>query len=258
MLKEFYRRVITALESGEHGWIITVIAADGSTPQKAGAKMIVFADGSIFGTIGGGDVERLMIADTLRERPTELRVVKHALTEKSAASGGPKMACGGAMEFLVEPLTQGLPLYIIGGGHCAIELSALASKIGFAVTVIDNRSEWASPEKHPAARVVCAPYDKLAQHIAFSPQCFIVIMTHNHEYDDVAARLCLPHDYRFLGVIGSQNKARTMKQKLLTDGFPSEKIDQLSVPIGLPIGSHTPSEVAVSIAAQLISLRNQV
>jgi len=236
--------------------MITVTAAEGSTPRKAGAKMLVTADGRTWDTIGGGDIERMVIEHVLNTQPPDTSVVRYTLTDKGVAAGGPDMTCGGTMELLIEPLTANLHLYILGGGHCGIDLSQLAARTGFAVTVIDNRAEWASREKHPAARVICAPYDELEHHVRFAPDCYVVIMTHNHEHDEAATRICLQHETRFLGVIGSKNKARTLKNKLAQVGFTATDIARVTCPVGYEIGSHTPAEIAVSIVAQLIAVRN--
>lgn len=253
---QFYHKTLDLLEEGRACWMITVIAAAGSTPQKAGAKMLVAADGGMWGTIGGGDIEFMIIEHVRNTQPQNVSVVRYALTEKGVAAGGPDMTCGGTMELLVEPLAVNPHLYILGGGHCGIELSHLAARTGFAVTVMDNRAEWASHEKHPDAHVICAPYSELEQHLRFPPDCYVVIMTYNHEHDEEATRQCLKHETRFLGVMGSKNKARTLKNKLAQEGFSVAEMERVMCPVGFEIGSHTPAEIAVSVVAQLIAVRN--
>ncbi len=251
--REFYRQLLAVVEEGREAYMVTVIAAVGSTPQKIGARMLVFPEGNAYGTIGGGGVERQLLEMIVQARPAAPGVVRVELRETGE---GPGMLCGGAMEFFIEPLGKASDLTIIGGGHCAVELSALAARTGFAVTVLDPRAEWASREKHPAARVVCAPVGELEQHIRFGPNAFIVIMTHGHEHDELALRLCLPHEARYLGMIGSANKARRVRENLLVAGHAPELLAKVHTPIGLQIGSHTPAEIAVSIMAELISVRN--
>jgi xanthine dehydrogenase accessory factor len=254
---DFYRKVVSVMESQAPAWAVTVISATDYTPQKTGARMIVFADGSIFGTIGGGDVEHKLIQEITTGRMSEPSVIRYSLTEHHSASEGPNMFCGGEMEFFVEPLQPGNPLYIIGGGHCAMELSALASRTGFSVTVLDERPEWATMEKHPtASRVVCTPIAEIAQHIQFTPRTYIVIMTHGHEFDELALKLCLPHETKYIGMIGSRNKSRNVLDHLRAAGFSEDSLSRVHSPIGLPIGSHTPAEIAVSISAELIAAKN--
>jgi xanthine dehydrogenase accessory factor len=254
--REFYSKALEALESGRACHAVTVVSSERSTPQKPGAKMLVFADGSIWGTIGGGDVERMIIEQIRNENPREPLMIRYTLNEQGAAAGGPKMSCGGVMEFFVEPLGESHVLYILGGGHCGIELSKLAAHVGFSVTVLDNRADWATREEHPlAARVICAPYAEIEQHIHFSPEVYVVIMTHNHEHDEQALRICLNHEAQYLGVIGSKTKAALLKQRLAVDGISEDRLKHVHLPVGLDIGSHTPEEIAVSITAELISVR---
>jgi xanthine dehydrogenase accessory factor len=254
---EYYRKVVETLDSGREAYAALITASTGSTPQKPGAKMLIFADGSIFGTIGGGDVERKLIEDTLAKRPKEPWVIQYVLNEQLRTEDDPKMSCGGRVALLVEPLTNPNVLYIIGGGHCGVELSRLAALVGFSVTVYDFRPAWASRELHPlSSEVICAPYDEVEQHIRFSPGTFIVIMTHGHEHDEKVLRMCLPHESKYIGVIGSSRKSAMLFERLKSDGFSSETLSRVRCPIGLPILSHTPAEIAVSIVAQLIEVKN--
>jgi xanthine dehydrogenase accessory factor len=232
-----------------------VTESQGSTPGKPGMKMVVRADGSIAGTIGGGQVEKDVIAEIMGKRFS-------ALTKRRYQMGGdfggkPGMTCGGEQEVIIEPYGAAAPLYIVGAGHCAMELSGLASRCGFAVTVIDDRPEWASREKHPgASTAVCQAYSNLEGQIAFSKEAFIVIMTHQHLHDEEALRACLGKEWRYLGLIGSRRKAGLLFDKLAGEGIDRGLLGRVHSPIGLDIGSETPAEIAVSIAAQLIGVRN--
>jgi xanthine dehydrogenase accessory factor len=254
---EYYRKVVETLESGREVYTAVITASTGSTPQKTGAKMLIFADGSTFGTVGGGDVERKLIEDTLATRPKEPWVIQYVLNEQLRTENDPKMSCGGKVSLLVEPLANPNILYIIGGGHCGVELSRLAAQVGFSSIVYDSRPAWASREMHPiASEIICAPYDEVERHIRFSPGAFIVIMTHGHEHDEQVLRLCLPHDSKYIGVIGSRRKSALLFERLKKDGFSDDALSRVHCPIGLPIPSHTPAEIAVSIVAQLIEVKN--
>jgi xanthine dehydrogenase accessory factor len=254
---DFYRRIVDALESGQSAWLATLISTDGSTPQKAGAKMLIFADGTGFGTIGGGDVEHKLIADVAAAKQSAPFMIRYSLNAEQQTSNDPNMMCGGFVSFFVEPLASPSQLYIVGAGHCGIELSQLAARIGFSVTVLDTRREWANPELHPSAKcVVCASYNDVIQHISFSPLTFIVIMTHGHEHDEQVLRACLKPEAAYIGVIGSHRKAKVLRSKLEAGGYSSEQLARVHCPVGLDINSHTPAEIAISIAAQLIAVRN--
>jgi len=253
---DFYRHVNEATNVGREAYVAILTESRGSTPQKAGAKMLIYGDGATRGTIGGGDVERVLIRDVLAKRPREAWTVRYQLNVESRTESDPKMACGGNVTFYVEPLLAAHRLFIVGGGHCAVELSRLAAEVGFAVTVLDPRAEWANREKHPQASVVCAPYEDAHKHIASSPDAYIVIMTHGHEHDEQTLRDCLEKEYRYLGVIGSERKAAALFARLRAGGISEALLARVRCPIGVPISSHTPAEIAVSIAAELIAVKN--
>jgi xanthine dehydrogenase accessory factor len=253
----FYRRLVDVLASGEVAYLATLISADGSTPQKAGAKMLIFADGTSYGTIGGGDVERKLIADVLAAQSSAAAMIRYSLHPGQQTADDPNMLCGGFVSFFVEPLSSPFQLFIVGAGHCAVELSPMAARVGFAVTVMDTRPEWANPELHPSARcVVCPSYADVARHLSFSALTFIVIMTHGHEHDEEVLRACLRHKAAYIGVIGSHRKAKALLSRLEADGYSAAELAHVHCPIGLDIHSHTPAEIAVSITAQLIAFKN--
>jgi len=194
----------------------------------------------------------------IHSAPRTPALVDFNLNEEEHRPSDPKMSCGGRVRILVEPLANPHQLCIVGGGHCGSELSRLAASVGYSVTVIDNRETWAGRDKHPAAsRVICAPYDEIEHHIPFSNEICIAVMTHGHAHDEEIARRCLKHEFRYLGVIGSSRKAAGLFKRLREDGFDEHQLSRLHCPIGLPIPSHTPAEIAVSIVAQLLTIREE-
>jgi len=244
-----------AIRDNRKIWVATVISVEGSTPGKPGMKMVVFPDGTTAGTIGGGQMEKDVISEIREKRYSVLTKRRYEMSGDFGPKGG--MACGGEQEVIIEPFGASCPLYIVGAGHCAMELSALANRCGFAVTVIDDRPDWANRERHPrASTVVCQDYSDLGRHIAFSEEAFIVIMTHQHLHDEEALRACVRRDWRYLGMIGSRRKVGLLFDKLASEGVDRALLDRVRSPIGLDIGSETPAEIAVSITAQLIEVRN--
>lgn len=258
MNKNIFEKALEGIKSNEQCWLITVIHSDGSTPGRVGMKMLVKANGELSGTIGGGNVEHITVDRVLQEKPIEpvrwcFDLDGNSEHEKIG------MLCGGVQEMMIDPLSSPFNLTIVGGGHCGQALSELASRCGFSVTVIDHRPDCATVEKHPyATRLVCSKHHDVAQHIYFSPKTYIVIMTQGHGGDEIVLRQVLGKECAYLGVIGSQNKTKTLFEILLHDGFPKEEIQKVYAPIGLPIGSQTPMEVAVSIVSQLIAIRKGI
>lgn len=255
MHQDIIERLHVAVLENRRVWLVTVIASRGSTPGKPGMKMLVYPDGSFAGTIGGGQVERDVLADISDKRYDALAQLTFEM--KGDFGSSPGMSCGGSQDVLIESFGAASQLFIIGAGHCAMELSELASRCAFSVTVVDDRPEWASCEKHPRAAVrICDSYDDLEGTINFSDQAYIVIMTHQHAHDEEALRACLHRPWRYLGMIGSKRKAGLLLDKLASEGIDRGLLGRIRSPIGLDIGSETTAEIAVSIVAQLIEVRN--
>lgn len=260
MNREILNALIQIHSNGSNAvWLITVIGTEGSTPGKIGTKILVNANGDITGTIGGGGIEKRVIDKIMQEKPRNVVKWNFDLGGGFIEAEKLGMLCGGRQEVLVEPLFCAHELYIIGGGHCGRALSEFAAKCDFNVTVIDDRKDCATNELHPYAnKVICAPYDNIDPHIDFSSSPFIVIMTHGHTHDELVMRKVLGKPYKYLGVIGSKNKSATLFDRLLKDGYAREELQRVFMPIGLNIGSQTPYEIAVSILAQILSVRAEV
>lgn len=243
-------------ETNSKAWIVVVTKSDGSTPAKPGMKMIVYADGSIYGTIGGGQLEYKCIQYLVEKQCTKIETIDFTLKGKNQGNEL-GMICGGELTVYIEPLFNPNKLYIIGGGHCGMELSSLAVKAGFHVTVIDDREEWTAIEKHPTAHTrIFASYDTITQHIDFSTNPYIVIMTHNHLADENVLWELIRQSYAYIGVIGSKVKVKLYFDRLLSSGYTREELLRVHAPIGLDIGSQTPTEIAISVLAQIIAIKN--
>ncbi len=247
---EIYDKIKEAIRTNQNAWVVTVVKTFGSTPSRVGAKMMVFENETSEGTIGGGNLEQLVKKRIGKELPETLQLWDINLDSDA------KMACGGRVSLLTEPLLSKDKLFIIGGGHCAVQLSELAAKGGFRVTVIDNRAEWANQEKHPFAKTVVTPYEKVTHAIEFSMNTYLVIMTHQHRFDLQIVEQIINKKYRYLGMIGSTNKVIKTAERLRELKVPEERIRGIHAPIGLQIHSDTPFEIAVSIMAELISVKN--
>jgi xanthine dehydrogenase accessory factor len=256
MKNELLQRIADAAASHIPLWVATVVTADGSTPADIGLKMIVYIDGSTFGTVGGGSIEKMVIEKIAVEHPVTVEKWRFDLGANQEVSIRTGMVCGGIQEILIEPIAQGTPLVIIGGGHCGVALSAMAARTGFSVTVVDDRAEWANKEKHPhAARLICTDLENLSPQISMSDQSFVVIMTHGHRYDEAVLKQIIRQQVKYIGMIGSDNKVKLVLERLGQEGIPNERLSTIFAPIGFPIGSHSPEEVAVAIMAQMIAVK---
>jgi xanthine dehydrogenase accessory factor len=233
---------------------VTVVRAQGSTPQRAGAKMLVFADGRTVGTIGGGCYEneaigkaRLSIADG---RPVLLH---YELNDDFAQENG--LICGGRMDVHVDPLLPDPALYIVGAGHVGFHLGRIAADAGFRITVVDDREKFANDQRFPGANVVVEPIPDWLHRADIPASAFVVVLTRGHQHDLDAMRALAARDLRYLGLIGSRAKVARIYSALLGEGLPKECFERIHAPIGFDIGAVTPAEIAVSILAELIAIR---
>ncbi len=149
-------------------------------------------------------------------------------------------------------------LYIIGGGHCALALSELMSKLDFRITIFDDRNELTTLEKNAFADEISIieSYEKIGDHIPASDDSYVVVMTLGYASDKVVIKQLCDRHFEYFGVLGSKAKMATMMRELREEGVPEEKLARIRTPIGIPINSRTPEEIAISIAAEIISVKN--
>lgn len=256
MNRDFYEKLGSLILENKQAWVITIIQNTGSIPGKIGMKMAINNNMQIYGTIGGGLLEHWVIKRVSEDLPTETEVWSYDLNEDFEKQVG--MICGGELSVLVEPLIAGEKLIIFGGGHCAMAMSKLASECGFLVYVLDDRIEWASKEKHPYAyeTIVCV-YSQIEAYINLDKDNYYLIMTHGHKHDELILQQLIEKDLRYLGMMGSKQKIEISFSKLRKQGIPEEFLEKVYAPVGLPIGSHEPMEIAVSIMAQILKIKNK-
>jgi xanthine dehydrogenase accessory factor len=255
-MENIFNKITEAINNNIPSWLVTVTNVTGSTPAAIGMKMIVYSDGNITGTVGGGEIEKKVIDKIVGSKPDKIEKWSYDLGANTSTAESTNMVCGGIQEVLVEPLLQGIPLYIIGGGHCGMALSNLAGRTGFLVTVIDNRSEWANKVKHPnAVNTICCDYQDILKKVSFPKDSFIVIMTHGHVHDALVLGQLINKDYKYMGMVGSKRKVKIVLEDLVNKGIPAGKIKKVFSPIGLDLLTHTPDEIAVSIVAQMVAVK---
>lgn len=149
-------------------------------------------------------------------------------------------------------------LYIIGGGHCALALSELMSKMDFHISLFDDRPELNTIEKNRFAHQVAIvdSYEDIAAYVPPGSNSYVVVMTLGYRSDTVVIRSLLDHDFKYFGVLGSNAKMASMFKEFIKEGMPAEKLDRIRTPVGIAINSRTPEEIAISIAAEIISVKN--
>jgi len=254
-MREVLEAALGAEAAGEPAALVTVVSTRGSTPQKAGARMLVHADGRIVGTIGGGCLEAEMTRrarQAIVDRRAEL--ASYDLTPAEAGEDG--LVCGGRMQVFIEPI-EGTPvLCLFGAGHVAQPLSRMARACGFRVEVADDRAKFANAERFPDADLlVVDDFPSAAARMTLGPNTFAVVVTRGHQGDAVALESALKHDLRFIGLLGSRTKIVHIFAALAEKGVASERLATVHAPLGLEIGAQTPEEIAVSILAEMIAVR---
>ncbi len=354
-MEPVFRAALEELKAGRQAVVASVVRTSGSTPQKPGAKLLVRADGSGVGTLGGGCVEGdiWFAAKQLMKRGGGAEMRDYVLNEDLAARDG--LVCGGTMYFLIDPLrgddaqsyagfTQevlsayagGRPVAIVnlvvpasgaapasggkpgarllvrengstegtlgdtgldaeaarrardllamgktdyvispsgaeyfieayttpptlvlaGGGHISKALAPIAKSVGFRLFIVDDRPEFANPERFPEAEIVrVAEYATAFKDLPINPNSFIVIATRGHRYDDAALAAALETPASYIGLLGSRRKTILIYEELLKRGVTLERLKQVRSPIGLDISGRTPAEIAISVMAEVLMFR---
>ncbi|MEW6500682.1 MAG: XdhC family protein [Thermodesulfobacteriota bacterium] len=227
-----YEEIVHIKKERRPAVLATVIASRGSSPRKAGAKMVIYGDGGSRGTVGGGKIETDTIAaagEVLRENTP--RTLAFNLTE---AHGG---VCGGEVTIYLEPLVTAPHCLVIGDGHVGRAVSRAAGEAGFLVSLIGKDGDL----KRLLGR---------ADH-----HTYILVATSDHQQDFLAVKEVLATDARYIAVLGSRRKRTAMEEFLRQEGFTPQAIGRIVSPAGLDIAAETPEEIAVSVVAQMIQVR---
>lgn len=249
-------QALAELESrGEEAVLCTIVRSRGSTPRRTGSKMLVYSDGRFTGTVGGGEVEARVIEQALEAlRDGAPRLLAYEMN--NPAQGDPGV-CGGQLEVYVEPVQPKAELLVIGGGHVGKALAHLAGWLGFRVIVSDDRAEFCTPEANPDADAFLPyPMAEIPQHHVLRPQTYIVLTTRGVTVDVPGLPALLNSPAAYIGVIGSRRRWLLTRKALAEAGVAEETLARVHSPVGLELNAETPEEIAVSIMAEILMLRN--
>jgi xanthine dehydrogenase accessory factor len=254
---DIFQEITIKIAAGEPFILATIVKTVGSSPRRVGARMLVFPDGSISGTIGGGIFERMVIDDCLvmLEEGRNHLLKKYKFTEGGPGATG--MQCGGEAEVFMESNGNLDRLLIFGGGHVGRDLVRVASGLNFRITVVDDRPEILEQYKPPVEAVLTDPdYDENFPKI--DSNCYVVIVTHGHKCDQSVLGKIVDKDPAYLGMIGSKSKVARTFSALKKAGTKEAHLKRVHAPVGLDIGAEGPYEIAVSITAELIAVRKKL
>ncbi len=229
-----------------------IVRTKGSTPRKVGAKMIVYEDGNITGSIGGGNLEKKVIENALSQiNKQEPKLFKHDLLHHH------NMCCGGIVEIYIEPIQKMNRLYIFGAGHIGNSLSVFANTINFEVFVIDDRKQYLEDIKNKEINKLNLNYNEVLPSLPFDKNTYVVIMTYEHSHDRDILAYCIKQPNAYIGMIGSKRKIELTKKMFLEGKIATKKeLEKVDMPMGININADGPEEIAISILAKLIAIKN--
>jgi xanthine dehydrogenase accessory factor len=250
-----YEKINNILKEGDSAALCTIMTSSGSAPRHEGTKMLVLSDGSFIGTVGGGEVEGLVYQEAFDTILTQKsKTLKYTMVDPKRGDPG---VCGGTVEIFVEPILPNAKMLVIGGGHVGNALVRLAKYLGFRVAVSDDRAEFCTPESNPESdEFYPIPMQDLTKQTKITSSTYIILATRGSAVDVAGLAPLLDTPAAFIGVIGSKRRWSFTKKGLLEQGVPEGKIDKIHSPVGLELNAETPEEIAVSIMAEIIMLRN--
>lgn len=252
---DIYEELVRLRRAGESCALATIVEVRGSIPSYETAKLLVRADGSMAGTIGGGCVEA-EVYSAAREviRSGQPKRLNFTLNQDAAGDNG--LICGGQLEVFIEPVRPQPRAFIFGAGHISKSLSTVAALAGFDTAVIDDRDSFANRERFPeAGEIFAGEYEEIFPKLAVNAGSYLVIVTRGHRDDLRVLRWALATPARYIAMIGSRRKVISLVKELEKGGLPVDHPERLFAPMGLDIGAVTPEEIAVSVVAEMIAVR---
>lgn len=242
-MSEVIEALANVVAAREPAVLATVVDVQGASPAKAGAQLMLRADGARVGTVGGGNLEAAILADAQEALESgQPRMARYNLTTE-----GPEAVdalCGGEIRVFLQPYLPPPQLVIVGGGHIGRPLQALGAEVGFDVTVVDVQ-----PGRADAGAV---------GDLALREDAYVALITTDYASDEAALREALASPARYIGMIGSRAKCHTILDRLRDDGYPEEQLARVYAPIGLDLGGSTPAEIALAILAEIVAVRRGV
>ena len=251
---DFLKKQLAVAESGSSYAIVTIVDTDGSTSRNSG-KMLVYADGSIEGTIGGGYVEKLAIEDAVNCIQNDCNMFKTYDMSTMAVESG--IICDGVFHVLIEAFAGKPMVVMVGGGHVGGALIKQAKLLGYGVMLVDSRPDEMIADKIALVDqyVHVEDFAKDIPEIQIPQGSFFVIATWGHHFDGEALYGVLQHKAAYVGMIGNRQKINYIFKTLAEKGVRSEDLAKVHTPIGLDIGGETPEEIALGIMAEILMVK---
>ncbi|HTX80269.1 MAG TPA: XdhC family protein [Longilinea sp.] len=241
-------------QRGESCALCTIISSSGSTPRHVGSKMLVYPDGRFSGSVGGGEAESRVIEEAKAAMADgKARKLQYSFVDPAKGDVG---TCGGQVEVFVEPILPRATLVVIGGGHVGKAVLRLARWLGYRTVVSDDRPEFCTPEANPDAdEFFAVPMSEIPERLPVNSTTFFVLTTRGTNVDVAGLPALLKTKPAFIGVIGSRRRWAMTRKALLDAGVDERVLNEVHSPLGLEINAETPEEIAVSIMAEIVMMR---
>jgi xanthine dehydrogenase accessory factor len=245
-----------AIREGRPVALCTIVNTKGAVPRHSGAKMVVFADERTEGTVGGGEIERLVRDEALQAmKDGKTRFLNYNLIDIERGDPG---LCGGTVSIFVEPFLQPPTVVVIGAGHVGRSVVHLASWLGYRVVVSDDRAEFCTTEVTPGGDLYLpVAMSQISAQMQIDSQTYLVLVTRGVEVDLEGLPALLETDAAYIGLIGSNKRWAHCQEKLKESGIMEEQLQRIKSPIGMHIHAETPHEIALSIMAEITARRNE-
>ncbi len=248
------KKALEKIEQGQEVAMVTITKAEGSTPRREGAMMLVLNHGEIYGTVGGGSIENKIIELSLEA----IKKGKSSCVNIALDESGVDMICGGEVEVFIDVYKNKEKLLIIGGGHVGQAIYKFASFLEFNIVVFDDRKEFVNRERFPLAYdLIHGDIKENLENYPVDNNTYIVIVTRGHNYDEEALEVVVNREAKYIGAMGSKKKVITMRENLMEKGISEETLNKVYAPIGIKISSGSPEEIAFSILAEIQLIRNK-
>ena len=250
-MKSLYMELLDLAEGSISGVLVTVIAKEGSGPAASGTKMIVYADGKISGTVGGGSIEKMAIEKALTLFETQQNATEKYNMDNAGNGTDTGMICGGTATLFFEYFAPKKYVYIFGAGHIGRALTYHLKQLNYHISLIDDRKDVL--EDVPGANEkICAPFVEALNDKPVPKDAFFIIATYQHKYDGVVLHKIYGSDWqpKYVGLVSSRSKKKRMTDELL-EKYPDANIEALYTPAGLSIGGTLPHEIAISIISEM-------
>ena len=256
MAVDIYQALAEVEKNNESAALCTVVKSIGSTPRHVGSKMLVYPDGKFIGTVGGGDLEHRVLDEAwIAMGDGQSRLLSYTMADPSRGDPG---VCGGTVEVFVEPILPPAMIVVIGTGHVGKAVVHLAKWLGFRVAASDDRPEFCNPESVPGADAYYpVEMGKLPEQLKINKRTYIVITSRGANVDVQGLPSLLESNPAYIGVIGSKRRWLTTVKGLKQKGVSEDKIARVHSPMGLELNAETPEEIAVSILAEILMLKDK-